>query len=352
MTQLPAPPAPRRCTNVPGRYSFEPTGPAAPRRCGTIHLGRPRPETTEKCSPDALGRPRHESAVANLPRSPSRFASRSSIASTATASASSGVGELTLAKRTGSAFASSRHAASWRSISATSSSGLRAWISSAGASSRSVRSGRGRTFATQADEPRTGTQPVAPGIDGEVVPPSLEDDEGGACSRPADRRKPADQRVRCEIADPGDRSGGCRRRSSMRCEVSPVPSTAEEATRRRKHAGGEMEPSCAPEQAVRCRLQTVRQRRLPCPVGPDDGDEQPGGAAESSYHPGGTEPRPQRQSPRCSAASFDQAPDLAQRRHRVGSISERSCQCVPQPSNAACSKVDAPAGSALNFCWS
>ena len=69
---------------------------------------------------------------------------------------------------------------------------------------------------TQADERRSGAQPVAPGVDGEVVPPSLEDDESGACSRPADRREPADQRVRCEVADPGDRSGGCRRRSSMR----------------------------------------------------------------------------------------------------------------------------------------
>ena len=89
------------------------------------------------------------------------------------------------------------------------------------------------------------------------------------------------------------------------------------AARGRKHAGGEMEPSGAPEQTVSRRLQAVRQRRLPGPVGPDDGDEQPRRPGEPSYHPGAPEPRPQRQSPRRSATSFDQAPDISQRRHRV-----------------------------------
>ena len=154
------------------------------RRCGTIHLGRPRPETTEKCSPDALGRPRHESTVANLPRSPSRFASRSSIASTATVSASSGVGELTLAKRTGSAFASSRHAASWRSISRNFELRLASVDLLRGCFEQKCQIGARQNLATQADEPRTGTQPVAPRIYGEVVPASLEDDKGGACSSP------------------------------------------------------------------------------------------------------------------------------------------------------------------------
>ena len=122
-------------------------GPAAPRRCGTIQRGRPRPDTTEKRMPDALGRPRHERAVANLLEVAEPFCESvlDSLEGQAERLLRRWGADAREAIRVG-CLRAVRHAASWRSISATSSSGLRAWISSAGASSRSVRSGRGRTF--------------------------------------------------------------------------------------------------------------------------------------------------------------------------------------------------------------
>ena len=109
-----------------------------------------------------------------------------------------------------------------------------------------------------------------------------------------------------------------------------------------------MEPTCALETDRSLSTLDRRQRRLPGPIGSDDGDEQPGGTAEPPYHPGGTRTAPAAPVAAVLGDELRSGADLAQRRHGVGSISERSCQCVPQPSNAARSKVDAPAGSAWN----
>ena len=212
--------------------------------------------------------------------------------------------------------------------------------------------GRGITFSPSWTSGAPAAQPVASRIDCEVVPPPFEDDESGACSRPGDRGKPPDQRVRRQIADPGDRSGSRRRLSRMRLRGVSGRWTAEQPTWRRKQPGGEVEPAGAPEQSVRGRLEAVRQRRLPGSVRPHDGDEQPGGATEPACDPGRLEPGSQRESSRCSTASLDQAADALQCRER-GDRSPRALRQRRSPLIECCAQQRRRTnGSASNSCWS